>query len=293
MKIAFIGLGNMGPGIAHNLLRAGFDLSVYNRTPAKAEAFAKTNPGARVADSPAAACRDADAVMTMLADDAAVAETVFGENGILAGLRRDCVHVSHSTISTKMARRLASVHAAHGQHYLSVPVFGRPDAAQAKRLLVVAAGPEPLIDRMRPAFDAIGRATFIAGSEQWQANAVKLCGNFMLASMLETFGEALATLRKSGISPHSFLEIMNALFASPVYQGYGAAIANDKFEPAGFALKLGLKDVRLVLEAAEECASAMPIASLLRDHFLIAIAQGQADMDWSSIARVSAKGAGL
>jgi 3-hydroxyisobutyrate dehydrogenase-like beta-hydroxyacid dehydrogenase len=279
----------MGSGMAQNLRRAGFDVSVYNRTRSKAEAIS----GARVADSPADACRDADAAMTMLADDHAVEEVVFGENGIASALRPDCVHVSHSTISAALARRLASEHAARKQRYLSVPVFGRPEAAEAKKLIVVAAGASDTIERMRPAFDAIGRVTYIAGEQPWQANMIKLCGNFMIASMLETFGEANATLAKAGISPHRFVEIVNTLFASPVYENYGGAIAAGKFQPAGFALKLGLKDVKLALAAAEECASPMPIASLVHDRFVSAIAHGQAEWDWSSIAKVSAREAGL
>ncbi len=289
MQLAFIGLGKMGSGMAHNLVRAGFDVTVYNRTRAKAEAIEK----ARVADSPGEAARDADVVMTMLADDPAVERVVFGDHGIASTLRKDALHISHSTISTALARKLAEGHSALGQRYLSAPVFGRPDAAESKRLVVAAAGAADLIDRARPLFDAIGRATFIAGSEPWQANVLKVCGNFMIASMLETFGEAYATLRKSGVDPHTFLEIMNALFASPVYAGYGAAIADAKFQPAGFALKLGLKDVRLVLAAAEECAAPMPIASLIRDQFISAIAQGQGEWDWSGIATVSARNAGL
>jgi 3-hydroxyisobutyrate dehydrogenase-like beta-hydroxyacid dehydrogenase len=172
-------------------------------------------------------------------------------------------------------------------------VFGRPEAAESKRLVVVAAGAADSIERARPVFDAIGRATFIAGSEPWQANVLKLCGNFMIASVLETFGEAYATLRKSGVEPHLFLEIMNTLFASPVYAGYGAAIAGGKFQPAGFALKLGLKDIRLVLAAAEECASPMPLASLIRDQLLSGLAQGQGEWDWSSVATTAARNAGL
>lgn len=289
MNLAFIGLGKMGSGMAQNLARAGFQLSVYNRTRAKAEAIS----GARVADSPADAARDADAVMTMLADDQAVEDTVFGENGIAGALRPDCVHVSHSTISTALARRLASEHAARKQRYLSVPVFGRPEAAEAKKLVVVAAGAPDTIERVRPAIDAIGRVTYIAGEEPWQANAVKICGNFMIASVLETFGEAYATLSKAGVSRHLFLEIVNTMFASPVYEGYGGAIANGKFQPAGFALKLGLKDVKLALKTAEECASPMPIASVIHDRFLAAIAHGQGEWDWSSIAKISALEAAL
>jgi 3-hydroxyisobutyrate dehydrogenase-like beta-hydroxyacid dehydrogenase len=291
MRIAFIGLGNMGSPMARNLLRAGHDVAVYNRTAAKAQPLVAE--GATLAASPADACRGRDAVLTMLADDAAVEAAVFGENGAASTLAAGAVHISHSTISTAMARRLTHEHQARKQGYLSAPVFGRPEAAESKKLLVVAAGPAELIERCRTLFDAIGRQTFVAGGEPWQANAVKVCGNFMLASMLESFSEAFATLRKSKVDPHLFLEVMNALFASPVYALYGGLIANQKFEPAGFALKLGLKDARLTLETAQECASPMPIASLVRDQLLSALANGQGDLDWSSVAQVSARGAGL
>jgi len=279
----------MGSGMARNLIRAGHQLTVYNRSVEKARAI----EGARVAESPGEACREAEAAMTMLADDYAVEAVVFGESGIAAALPTASAHISCSTISTALARRLAAVHESRGQGYLSAPVFGRPEAAEAKKLVVVPAGSRELIERYGRVFEDIGRATFIAGTEPWQANAVKLCGNFMIASMLETFGEAFATVRKAQVDPHKFLEIMNALFQSPVYGNYGQAMADEKFEPAGFALKLGLKDVRLALAAAEECASPMPIASVIRDRFVDAIAHGQSEMDWSSIARVSARSAGL
>jgi 3-hydroxyisobutyrate dehydrogenase-like beta-hydroxyacid dehydrogenase len=281
----------MGLAMARNLLRSGHEVVAHNRHRDKAQVLCAD--GAQVADSPEQACRGAAAVMTMLSDDAAVEAVVFGEQGIAGALENDCVHVSHSTISTALARKLATEHARRGQRYLSVPVFGRPEAADAKKLLVVAGGAPDVIERCCPLFDAIGRIVFIAGTEPWQANAVKLSGNFMLASMMETFGEAFAMLRKSGVNPHIFLEIMNSLFASPVYANYGRIIADEQFEPAGFALKLGLKDARLALAAAEECSAPMPIASLIRDHFIAAIAQGQAEHDWSSITRVSARNAGL
>src|SRR5882724_971728 len=185
MKIGFVGLGRMGSGMARNLLRAGHEVTVYNRSRDKAEALAAS--GAQVATSLADACRASEAVMTMLADDAAVEQVVFGEHGIAANLEKNAAHISHSTISTALARRLTAEHAARGQGYLSVPVFGRPEAAEAKKLLVVVAGPRDLAQRFHPLFDAIGRQTFEVGSEPWQANAVKLCGNFMIASMLESF----------------------------------------------------------------------------------------------------------
>ncbi len=291
MKIGFIGLGKMGAPMARNLLLKGHSISVWNRSREKAESLARD--GAHVAGSPEEACLDAEAVFTMLADDRAVESVVFGEEGILTALARGSIHVSSSTISTALARRLTTNHAARGQGYLSVPVFGRPEAAEAAKLLVIAGGASDQIERVRPLFDAIGRATFIAGAEPWQANALKVCGNFMIMSVLESFGESFATLRKANVDPHLFLEIMNALFASPVYANYGRMIANENFEPAGFELKLGLKDVRLAMQTAEECASPMPVASVVHDHFVNAMAHGQAEMDWSSVARVSARNAGL
>lgn len=281
----------MGSGMARNLLRAGHELVVYNRSREKAEALVAD--GARVADTPAAVCSGSEAVMTMLADDHAVEQVVFGEKGFASTLSAGAIHISCSTISVALARRLAAGHGQRGQKYLSAPVFGRPDAAESKKLLVIAAGPAESIERGRPLLDAIGRQTFVVGSDPSQANAVKLCGNFMLAATLEAFGEANATLRKAGVDPHTFLDVMSSLFGSPVYANYGRMIASEKFEPAGFALRLGLKDVRLVLEAAEEFAAPMPLASLIRDNFLSAMAHGQAEQDWSSVARVPARNAGV
>ena len=270
MNLAFVGTGRMGAAMVRNLVAAGHRVTAYNRTREKAEGL-----GAAVADSPAAACRGCDAAITMLPDDHATEEAVFGREGI-----GGAPHIACSTISTAMARRLA----AQSADYLSAPVFGRPQAAEARQLLVVAAGRPELIRRFQPVFDAIGRQTFVAGAEPWQANAVKLCGNFMIASMLEAFGESYATLEKAGVAPHLFLEVMSALFGSPVYANYGRIIADRKFEPAGFALKLGLKDVRLTLETAAECLSPMPFASILRDRLMDAAAHGQGEKDWSSFA---------
>src|SRR5579883_352592 len=291
MHIGFIGLGKMGAGMARNLLRAGNRMAVYNRTHEKAEALAAD--GARVCPSAGQAALGCEAVFTMLADDAAVEEVVFGKDGILSTLARGSIHIASTTMSTALARRLAAEHARRGQQFVSAPVFGRPDAAEAKKLLVIAAGPDDVVARCRPLFDAIGRQTFVAGNEPWQANTLKLCGNFMIASLIEAFGEANATLRKAGVSPQLFLEVMNALMGSPIYANYGKMIADENFSSAGFALTLGLKDVRLALAAADELAAPMPLASLLRDHFLSALAAGQADLDWSSMARVAARNAGL
>lgn len=291
MNLAFLGLGKMGSGMARNLIRAGHKIAVYNRSREKAEPFAKE--GARVADSPADACRDAEVVLSMVADDSAVEHMVFGKDGIFAAAKPGLLHISHSTISTALARKLATEHEQHQVGYLSAPVFGRPEAAEGKKLLVIVAGDAKWIDRARQLLDAVGRQTFVVGPEPWQANAVKLCGNFTIMSMIEAFSEAFATLRKAGVAPGEFLNIMDTLYSSPVVANYGRTIVEEKFDPAGFALKLGLKDMRLALATAEECGSPMPLASLVHDHLLAGVAQGQGDLDWSSVARVVARSAGL
>ena len=281
----------MGTGMAQNLLRAGHELTVFNRSRNKAEPL--TQQGALLAASPAEAARDSEAVFTMLPDDHALEEITFGDNGILAGLAADATHISSSTISIKTAQRLTEEHQKRGCSFVTATVFGRPQAAESKQLLVMAAGDERKLEQLRPLFDAIGRKTFLLGSEPWQANLFKLFGNFMIATVLETFGEAFAAIQKAGLDQHEFLEIMSELFASPVYKNYGQAIADENFSPAGFALKLGLKDVRLAIEAAAEFDAPLPIASVVRDHFVSALAHGQEGLDWSSIALVSARNAGL
>ena len=291
MRVAFIGLGRMGLSIAGNLLAAGHELTVFNRTRDKADTLVKA--GAKWAVSPAEAATDGEVVFSMLADDDAVESVTFGKDGIADGLSAGAVHVSLSTISIALARKLAEGHETRKQGYISAPVFGRPDAAAAKRLLVVIAGKTSAIEKVKAIVDAMGRQTYIAGSEPWMANLVKLNGNFMIAAMMETFGEAFATMRKAGVDHHLFYEIMTELFGSPVYKNYGAAIADQKFEPALFALKLGFKDIRLGLEAANELQVPTPFAGVLRDHFLTAMAHGQEQWDWSSVGRIPALLAGL
>lgn len=291
MNLAFIGLGNMGFGMARNLLGAGHSVTVFNRSRAKADALA--GQGALVADSPSSAVKGCDAVLTMLSDDAAVEEVAWGPRGFASALAPGAVHISHSTISVACARNLAERHEQNGQRYLSVPVFGRPEAAKDKKLIVVAAGDSKLIERFRPVFQTLGRRTFVAGPEPWHANAVKLCGNLMIMTLIETFGEAFAAIRKSDLDPHLFLDVMNELFGSPVYRNYGATIAEERFDPPGFALKHGLKDIRLMLELAQDRAAPLPLASLIRDHLLSSIAHGEAEIDTAALARVAARNAAL
>jgi 3-hydroxyisobutyrate dehydrogenase-like beta-hydroxyacid dehydrogenase len=281
----------MGLPIARNLLKAGHELTVYNRTRSKAEALASV--GAKVANSLTEAST-AEVVMTMLADDQAVEQTTLGDGGILNTLASGGVHLSLSTISTALSRRLTVAHAARGQSFIASPVFGRPDAAAAARLVVVAAGPEEAVERVRPLLEGIGRKLFVIGTEPYQANTFKLAGNFLISSMLETLSEAFLLIRKSGVEPAKFLEVLNgSLFQSPIYENYGKIIIAQKFSPPGFALHLGLKDVRLVLAAADGVAVPMPVASVIRDHYLSAVARGWGDMDWAALAKVVAEDAGL
>src|ERR1035438_8535724 len=289
MKLAFIGAGNMGSPMARNLLRAGHQVTVYNRTRAHAEPLRED--GAALADSPADAAREVDAIVTMLAEDQAVEQAV---EGFIETLAHGAVHIGMSTIGVACSKRLAELHAAHGQVYVAAPVFGRPVAAAAAKLWIVAAGPPEAIERCQPVFDALGRGTSVVGADPWLANAVKLSGNFLIAAALESMGEAFALVRKSGVDAGQFLEIVNnALFNSPLYAGYGGAVAKEQFEPAGFKLRLGFKDLRLVQEAAESAAVPMPLAGVLRDRFLAALARGEGDLDWAAIARIAAVQAGL
>ena len=291
MEAALIGLGQMGTGIAKSLLRAGHRVTVYNRTPSKAEALRAD--GAIVAASVAEACRS-KVVLTMVADDAALEHFSFDEGGILASLPRGGVHISLSTISVALSDRLAAEHAKAGQGYLAAPVFGRPDAAEAARLAVVVAGADPLAQKCKPLFEAMGPKLFVVGERPSMANVVKLSGNFLIATVLESLAEALAFARKSGVDAGALMEFLTAtLFNAPVYKTYGGLIVEGKHEPAGFALPLGLKDVRLVLQAAEAANVPMPIASVVRDRFITAMARGNQDKDWSVLGRVAAEDAGL
>jgi 3-hydroxyisobutyrate dehydrogenase-like beta-hydroxyacid dehydrogenase len=292
LQVGFIGLGSMGLAIARSVLKAGHQLTVYNRTRSRADELAPE--GARVAESPAAASRAAEIVMTMVADDHALEQIVFAEEGVLSALPAESVHVSLSTVSPALSRRLAAAHRKKSQGYVAAPVFGRPDSAAAAKLVVAAAGPKEAIERCRPLLEVIGRKLFVLEGEAFTANIVKLGGNFMLGAMLETLSEAFALVRKAGIDPKQFLEITaGALFQSPVYENYGKIMAEGRFAPAGFKMTLGFKDVRLVLAAAEELNVPMPLAGMVHDRIMSAIARGRTEVDWSAIAELAAESAGL
>ena len=290
MKVGFIGLGHMGVGMAANLLKASQNVIVYNRTPTKVEALVAR--GAKAAASVSDAC-GGDAVMTMLADDNAVERVVFDDGGVISSLPVGAIHISSSTISVALSERLEAAHAKAGQRFVAAPVFGRPDVAAAGQLFVVAAGAPDAVEAAAPLFDAIGQKTFIVSETPKAANLVKLSGNFLIASVIEAVGEAMALIGKAGVDRRQYLDILTStLFDAPVYKTYGGLIADGKFEPAGFAAPLGHKDIRLTLAAAEDLRVPMPLASLLRDRFLTLLAHGGDKLDWSAIGQLAAQDAG-
>jgi 3-hydroxyisobutyrate dehydrogenase-like beta-hydroxyacid dehydrogenase len=290
MDIGFLGLGNMGAAMAANLLRAGHAVTAYNRSYDKVEALVAQ--GARPAHTVAEACRG-DVVVSMLANDDAVEGVAFGADGVLAQLSKAAVHVSCSTISLALAQRLTAAHADAGQRFVAAPVFGRPEAAAAAKLFVIAAGDSATVQAVSPVFDAIGQRTFVVAEQPDAASLVKLSGNFLIASVIESLGEAMALVGKAGVDKQQYLDILTStLFGGAVYQTYGGLIAREEFEPAGFAAALGAKDVRLVLAAGEELRVPLPIASLLRDRFLTLLAGGGEALDWSAVGALAAWEAG-
>jgi 3-hydroxyisobutyrate dehydrogenase-like beta-hydroxyacid dehydrogenase len=291
MKIGFIGLGQMGAAMAANLLKGGHEVAVYNRTASKTEALVRL--GARAQPTVEAVCA-AEVVITMLADDHALEEIVFGRGGVLASLKKGAAHISSSTISVALSKRLAAAHAVAGQHYLAAPVFGRPEAAANGKLFVVVGGPAELVDTYMPLFKSLGQRTFVMSDKAEDANLVKLSGNFLIAVVIESLGEALALIGKGGLDQQQYLDLLTStLFDAPVYKTYGRLIVERRFEPAGFAAPLGQKDIRLTLAAAEALNVPLPLASLLRDRFLALLAHGGEALDWSAIGQLAAQDSGL
>ncbi len=290
MKLGFIGLGRMGAAMAANLVKAGHEVSVFNRSPGKGSSLVKL--GAHEAADVAGAC-DGDAVITMLADDDAASDIALGPGGLIDSLPKGTIHLSMSTISVALSKRLAQAHAKAGQRYVAAPVFGRPDAAATAKLFIVAAGDAATVDVCQPLFRAMGQKTFPIGTEPSAANLVKLSGNFLMASAIEALGEAVALIGKAGIDRRAYIELLtSSIFNVPAYKTYGALIAQGKFEPAAFAAPLGYKDIRLALSAAESLRVPMPLASLLHDRFLRLFAQGGDQLDWAAIGGLATQDAG-
>ncbi|WP_266182804.1 NAD(P)-dependent oxidoreductase [Dyella humicola] len=290
MKVGFIGLGAMGSAMASNLIKAGHEVTVWNRSPGATEPLASL--GAKVVRSADRAAQG-EVLFSMLANDQAMRDVLL-VGGLLDGMDQGTVHVNHATISVALAKELADEHATRGIQYVAAPVFGRPDVAAAGKLNILAAGKPMIIERVRPLLEAMGSRIWPLGDAPERANVVKIAGNFMLGAAIESMAEASALARAHGVSAGDFLEVMTGtLFAAPAYQGYAKLIAAQRYKPAGFALPLGYKDIGLALTAADALRVPLPLAGLLRDSLLEALAAGDEDVDWSVMAEVAARRARL
>jgi 3-hydroxyisobutyrate dehydrogenase-like beta-hydroxyacid dehydrogenase len=294
-EIGFVGLGQMGTAMAANLVSAGRRVIAYVRRPEQQGKLAALGlePTTNIVD-----LFDCDVVISMLPDDTAVREIVFGReavglDGLAQGLRPGAIHLSMSTISTAAASELASEHALNGQGYVAAPVFGNPDAAKARQLYIVAAGAPADVERCRPLLDSLGQRTFVVGSDPAQANLIKLLGNMMTATTLEMLGEIIAVLRKRGLDPAPFLDIMTStMFSGRAHKIYGAKIVAEQYAP-GFRLPLALKDVRLALAEADSAGVPMPSVDVVRDRMLTGVARGHANLDWSVLGLIAAEESGI
>ena len=290
--IGFIGLGGMGSAMAANVQKAGIGMRVYNRTSEKAKPLVEQ--GAVQADTPAGAAQTGGIVVTMLTNDQAVEEMAFGENGFGEVLGEGGVHISMSTISPELSRRLAGRHAALGTQYVAAPVFGKPDAAAAQKLWIATSGPETAKARVRPVLEAMGQGVYDFGEDAGAANVVKLCGNFLLGAAIEAMGEAFTLAQKNGVSRQSVYELFTGtLFACPVYQNYGKLIAAEHYQPIGAIPSLIRKDFGLLLQEANTSHVPMPLASLVHDRLTAMVARGREDRDWAGFAQEVSDSAGL
>ena len=282
MDIGFIGLGHMGGAIATRLLKAKHTVRVWNRSPEGARKLGEE--GAKVVAKPDDAFKG-DVVFSMLGDDAAL-RAVLLETGVLERASREAVpiHVNMATVSVAFADELAALHAKRGIAYIAAPVMGRPDAAAAGKLNIMAAGPQDAIDRVQPLLDVAGQKTWRFGDVPSRANVVKLSMNFMLGAACEAMGEAAALVTGYGVNPGDLFELAtHSVFPGPVYEGYGRLIAAAAFEPAGFKARLGLKDIRLAIAAAESVTTPMPLASQMRDFLLEALTRGEGDKEFGVV----------
>lgn len=290
-RVGAIGLGRMGAGIAHNILTGGFDLTVYNRTAAKTQPL--VDEGATAARSPKEAASGSDVVVTSLMDDQSVLDNVAGEQGVLAGLKQDAIHIGTTTVSPACARKLAELHAAHGSHYVAAPVLGRPDVAASGELRTLVAGDPAVIERCKPVLDAFSQMVVNVAQDHAVASSLKLAINYMGASVIELMGEVYAFGEKSGIASGSLDLVMTTMFGEPALQEYATRIRTRDFDEAGFSLLGGLKDIELMLQASTDTRVALPYASVIREKMLAAIAHGMEEKDWSATYEITRMNAGL
>lgn len=291
MTVGFVGLGNMGLPMAQNLLKAGYALHVFNRTKARADTL--LSQGARWESSPRTVAEQATTVISILADDHALREVALGDQGMLAGLAPDSVHVDMSTVSPDLSKELAQCYQARGVHYIAAPVFGRPDAAAAAKLWICPAGATDIIERCRPLFNVMGQGVIVVGNEPYLANVLKLVGNFFVISAIETLSEAFTLAEKSGLEVDRVLDVVKALLPVPLFQGYGTRMARSEFLPPGFVLRLGIKDVGLMRQLADQVAAPLPLADLAHSHLRAAFAKGRGELDWGALITVVRELAGL
>ncbi len=291
-KIAMIGLGMMGTGIAGRLIDAGHDVTVYNRTQSAADPLVAR--GAQRAATPAEAAEPGGIAITMLANDEALRQVTIGEGGLCEKLGKDGVHISMSTISPTLAAALAEHHHAAGGTYLGAPVFGRPEAAAAGKLWIALAGPPEIKERVKSVLACVSQGVYDLGDKPEIANVAKISGNFMISAAIETMAEAFALISNNGGDAQAFHALMSeTLFNCPIYQNYGRAILAEKFSPPGFKLELGAKDIGLVMSNGAQSHTPMPVASLLNERFLAGLAKGRGTLDWTAIAMDVADNAGV
>ena len=292
VRVGFIGLGRMGQAMAARVLAAEHDLVVYNRSPEKVRELVKG--GALPAETIAEACQDREIVITMVTDDAALREVTLGAKGIKQSMPAGSVHLCMGTHGAAIIQQLAAVHNDAKQTLVAAPVLGRPEAVTAGLLSIVAAGPEESLRKCDPLFKAIGKRTFLAGNKPEGAIAIKLSNNFVLGCAIEAMSESFALIRKYGVSPQVFYEVMTeGLFAAPAYKTYGKIIVDESFDKVGFSTLTALKDARLIFEAADLARVPLPSGSVWRDRLLSAAAHGEGDLDWAVMARDQGRSSGL
>lgn len=291
-SLTFVGLGNMGAPMARNLLQAGFGLTVFNRTIERTKDLLVV--GAKSASTPSDSVTAGGIAVTMLSNDAALVEMALGPQGFADSLGAGGLHISMSTVSPETSRRLAEEHAQRGSLFLSAPVFGRPEAAAARKLWICQSGSAAAKQRAKPVLEALGQGIHDFGEEVGAANVAKLSGNFLILSAIEALSEALVLAEKNGLDRSSLANFFGqTIFACPIYQNYGRIISERTFEPAGFKFELGMKDVRLVRDVAEQSVVPMPLADLLHARLLTGLAKGRSQLDWTAMELSSAEDAGL
>ncbi|HVW96953.1 MAG TPA: NAD(P)-dependent oxidoreductase [Mucilaginibacter sp.] len=292
-KIGFVGLGNMGMPIAKNLILAGYHLQVYNRTLSKADELNQS--AVTRCKTPAEAADGVNIIVTMLSDDDTVKEVVLASGGILEKLPKNGIHISMSTIAPETAELLNKEHVSSGSRYIAAPVFGRPEAAAAKKLWVCTSGDQESKQIVQPVLEAVGQGVFDFGESAGGANVVKVAGNFMIMASLEMMAEAFTLGEKNGLDRLKLAEFFGStLFNTPLFQNYGRQIAGSQYQPVGFKAKLGYKDARIAFKLSQQSQTPMPTVSVVHNRLLSAVAKGWGENDWAeSFGRGVSEDAGV